>query len=130
MAIAAEHLYESCTCDAGMRNGLRCADCNGRGIVPKGYKPTGAAIVEETDAVEDDGLDDMSITHLRSRAKDLGLSAGGSKAALVKSIREANAAATEDELHSGAAARLDDAAEAAAETSDSVDATDGPDAHS
>jgi len=77
MAIAAEHLYESCTCDAGMRNGLRCADCNGRGIVPKGYKPTGAAIVEETDAVEDDGLDDMSITHLRSRCGQARRCGGG-----------------------------------------------------
>lgn len=98
MTVPAEHLYESCTCESGMRDGLRCADCGGRGIVPKGVKPTGA-VVPEADLAEDndDGLDDMSIKHLQSRAKDLGLSAGGSKAALVASIREATGAAAGEE---------------------------------
>lgn len=100
MAIAAEHLYDSCTCEGGMRNGLRCADCHGRGIVPKGTKPTGAVVQEATDETVDDGLEDMSITHLRSRAKDLGLSAGGSKATLVKAIREATAAETGEDAES------------------------------
>ena len=92
MSPDAEFLYDSCTCDSGMRNGLRCADCGGRGIVPKGVKPKGGTI-EEAALVDDDGeldgLEDMSINHLRSRAKDLGISAGGSKATLVAAIREA-----------------------------------------
>jgi hypothetical protein len=92
MATPAEFLYDSCTCDGGMRNGLRCADCHGRGLVPKGYQPTGDAVEEPVEPPESDGLEDMSITHLRSRAKDLGLSAGGSKVTLVKAIREAVAA--------------------------------------
>src|SRR4051812_30506257 len=91
MATPVEHLYVSCTCDSGMRNGLRCADCGGRGILPKGAEPTGATVApadEDLSTVEgDDGLDDMSVTHLRSRAKDLGLPSGGSKAALVAAIR-------------------------------------------
>lgn len=92
VAYAAEFLYESCSCDSGMRNGLRCADCGGRGIVAKGTKPTGAAVSDEAaETTVDDGLDDMSVTHLRSRAKDLGLPTGGSKAALVQAIREATA---------------------------------------
>ena len=63
MATAAEFLYDSCTCDSGMRDGQRCADCGGRGIVPKGTKPTGATI-PETELVDDDesdGLEDMSV---------------------------------------------------------------------
>lgn len=97
MTIPAEHLYESCTCLNGMRDGLRCADCNGRGIVPKGVKPTGAVIADEAgDSTVDDGLEDLSIVHLRSRAKDLGLSAGGSKDALVARIRETESETDED----------------------------------
>lgn len=89
----AEFLYESCTCTNGMRDGLRCADCGGRGILPRGTKPTGGTVAAETgDTTVDDGLDDLSIKHLQSRAKDLGLPAGGSKAALVARIREAIAA--------------------------------------
>lgn len=92
MAIPAEHLYESCTCTDGMRNGLRCADCGGRGIVPKGTKPSGAAVEPEGEEAPDDGLEDLSKTHLQSRAKDLGLSSGGTKDALIKAIREATRA--------------------------------------
>lgn len=95
MAIATEHLYENCTCDSGMRGGLRCGDCGGRGIVSKGTKPTGAVIVEpnQADGVTDDDLDNVDINHARQRAKDLGLSAGGSKAAIVARIRDFNTAA-------------------------------------
>jgi hypothetical protein len=92
MAMAAEHLYQACTCTGGMRGGLRCGDCNGRGIVPKTVKPTGAVVAPESDETVDDDLEDMSINHLRSRAKDLGLSAGGNKETLVRTIRESLAA--------------------------------------
>lgn len=93
MAIPAEHLYVSCTCIGGMRDGARCADCGGRGIVPKGTKPTGATIPEAELVRDDEGddLENQSINHLRSRAKDLGVSAGGSKDALIARIREATA---------------------------------------
>jgi hypothetical protein len=98
MAPDAEFLYDSCTCESGMRDGQRCADCGGRGILPKGVKPTGKAVAE-TALVDDDGeldgLDDMSINHLRSRAKDLGISSGGNTATLVKAIREATADAAD-----------------------------------
>lgn len=91
MAIDVEHMYESCTCESGMRDGLRCADCGGRGIIPKGITPTGGVVEpadEDLTTVEgDDGLDDMSLTHLRSRAKDLGLPSTGSKAGLIAAIR-------------------------------------------
>jgi hypothetical protein len=111
MAIAAEHLYEACTCEGGMRDGLRCADCFGRGIVPRGSTPKGAAIIEpDTDTVDDE-LEDMSVTHLRSRAKDLGLSAGTGKTALVKAIREATAdsEAQTDGAHDDGETDADDA---------------------
>ena len=95
--VPAEHLYDSCTCQSGMRDGLRCADCGGRGIVLKDTKITGKSVAPaEGDSVatpEDDELENMSINHLRSRAKDLGVSAGGSKDALVERIK----AATKDE---------------------------------
>ena len=108
MTVPAEHLYDNCTCTGGMRNGLRCGDCNGRGLVPKGVKPKGAVVAaapETADGApaEDDGLDDMSIVHLRSRAKDLGLSAGGSKATLVAAIRGATRDADEPEAVDDAA---------------------------
>lgn len=101
----AEFLYESCTCTSGMRNGLRCADCGGRGILPKGTKPTGGTVaVETTETTVDDGIEDLSIKHLQSRAKDLGLSAGGSRAALVARIREALAAEAGEPVESAEAA--------------------------
>lgn len=93
--VPAEHLYEACTCTNGMRNGLRCADCGGRGLVAVGQKPTGGSVPgdDEVASPEQDELANMSINHLRSRAKDLGVSAGGSKDALVERIK----AATKDD---------------------------------
>lgn len=108
MAIAAEHLYESCTCESGMRDGLRCGDCNGRGVVSKGTKILGitadvaeAELEAEIAAEGDDELDNMSINHLRSRAKDLGVSAGGSKEALVARIKAAAAGEAPEEAIGG-----------------------------
>jgi hypothetical protein len=102
--IAVEHLYESCTCDGGMRDGLRCADCGGRGILPTGTKPTGASVPEPSDnTVSDDDLDNLDVKHLRERAKQLGLSAGGSKVVLISRIRDFNVvAAVEAEAEGGA----------------------------
>jgi len=116
MTVPAEFLYESCTCESGMRNGQRCADCGGRGIVPAGTKPTGASIPEAAlvdDDGELDGLEDMSVTHLRSRAKDLGLATGGTKAALIAAIRAASAPdEDEDAAHTASNEDTDEESEA------------------
>jgi hypothetical protein len=122
MAIAVEHLYESCTCTDGMRDGLRCADCGGRGIVAKGTKPTGEAVpVPEGDTIEtDDDLDNIDLKHLRERAKQLGLSAGGSKVDLVARIRDFNVvAAGEAQAAAEAGADAHTASEDGEETEES-----------
>jgi len=110
MAIAAEHLYVSCTCTNGMRDGLRCADCGGRGVVLKGTTPTGEAVpLEPGEGLpeDEDPFENMSVKHLRSRAKDLGLSAGGTKAELVTRIREATREGEDGEVDQEEADDLD-----------------------
>lgn len=110
MAIPAEHLYESCTCESGMRSGRRCADCGGRGILPRGIKPTGAAVEPEAPNIDDepseeesdDGLEQLAMAELRDKARELGLSAGGGREALVERIREASAAGDEEGDDDGA----------------------------
>lgn len=87
--IPAEHLYDSCTCDGGMRNGLRCADCGGRGLVPKGTKPTGETVAEDSEDGVADDLDNLSMTDLRELAKNRGVSAGGGRKAIADRIRAA-----------------------------------------
>lgn len=93
MATAVEHLYKSCTCENGMRDGARCADCNGRGIVPKEASISGRALPKEqndlSDADEGDGLEQLGMNELRARAKEVGVGAGGSRAAITERIREA-----------------------------------------
>lgn len=94
MTTAAEHLYVPCTCTGGMRDGERCADCRGRGVVPKGTKPTGESIPSEEPTVdEEDPLLQLGMAELRERCRELGVGAGGGRAALVARIREAEAAA-------------------------------------
>jgi len=96
--IPAEHLYVACTCSGGMRNGERCPDCNGRGVV---RKPTEvlARLEEEAAAAaaaeeqEGDGLEDLPIAQLRKRASDAGLETTGKKVDLVDRLRAAAAAA-------------------------------------
>jgi len=102
--LAVEHLYVSCTCTDGMRGGLRCADCGGRGIVTKGTKPTGESVPEpDGDTVDDDDLENIDLKHLRKRATDLGLSAGGSKTAIVARIRDFNVVAAAEAEEAAAA---------------------------
>ncbi len=90
MAIPAEHLYVACTCSGGMRNGERCPDCLGRGIV---RKPTEvlAALEAEAAAAEaedpGDGLDDLPVAQLRKLAAERGLDTSGKKADLVARLR-------------------------------------------
>jgi len=107
MATPVEHLYESCTCDSGMRDGLRCADCGGRGIVPRGHTITGGTVTEPN-ADDGDELKQLSVKDLRAKAKELGLPSGGNKDALIAAIREATADAESDETDGDAADDGDD----------------------
>lgn len=94
----AEHLYVSCTCESGMRGGLRCADCGGRGIVVKGTQIKGEAVQpDDADDEEDDGLDQLSATDLRAKAKALGLPTSGSREVLIGRIRELSDDADDDD---------------------------------
>lgn len=95
MVTAVEHLYVSCTCTNGMRNGERCADCHGRGLVPKGTKLTGESIRADEGASVDeaDPYLNLGMQELREKARTLGVGAGGGRAALIERIREAEAAA-------------------------------------
>jgi hypothetical protein len=110
MVTAVEHMYVSCTCTNGMRSGERCADCNGRGVVPKGTKPSGESIPADAGASvgDDDPYLNLGMQELRDKARTLGVGAGGGRAALVERIREAEANAEPTA----------DAAEATAELSD------------
>jgi hypothetical protein len=95
--IPAEHLYVSCTCSGGMRNGERCPDCLGRGLVRRPSEVI-ARLEEEAAAAgagEDagDGLDELPIAQLRKKASEAGLDVTGKKVDLVARIRAAAAVA-------------------------------------
>ncbi len=91
--IPAEHLYVSCTCSGGMRNGERCPDCLGRGLV---RRPSEVIARLEAEAAEEfaghpeaDGLDELPIAQLRKKASEAGLDTKGKKDELVGRIRAA-----------------------------------------
>ena len=92
MTIPAEHLYVSCTCSGGMRDGERCPDCLGRGLVRKPSELI-AALEAEAEAAEaeapGDGLDDLPIAQLRKVAAAAGLSGAGKKIDLIAALRAA-----------------------------------------
>ena len=92
MTIPAEHLYVSCSCTGGMRNGERCPDCLGRGLVRKPSEVL-AALEAEAEAAEaeepGDGLDDLPIAQLRKLAAGRGLSGAGKKHELIAALRAA-----------------------------------------
>jgi hypothetical protein len=94
--IAIEHEFINCTCKGGMRDGARCTDCGGRGILRR-VRPGIPDEPPEEAAVK---LDRLKLADLQAIAEGLGLDTSGTRANLIERIRavpsESNETATEE----------------------------------